>query len=38
MTHYASVAQLAEQAFCKRQVGGSIPLVGSMGFDRPQDG
>ena len=26
---YADVAQLAEQAFCKRQVMGSSPFVGS---------
>ena len=29
VTLYADIAQLAEQAFCKRQVEGSIPSVGS---------
>ena len=28
-TRYADIAQLAEQGFCKPQVGGSIPPVGS---------
>ncbi len=28
-THSADVAQLAEQLFCKQQVAGSSPIVGS---------
>ena len=30
-TDLAGVAQLAEQLFCKQQVAGSSPIVGSMG-------
>ena len=31
LTHYAGVAQLAEQGLCKSQVGGSNPSTSSMG-------